>query len=223
MKLSVSYKERESCLECSSWQNEAPFEEGQNKVNIYLSLEESLSWFVAVCWTHHVEIWPGCHHFCPQDLMWSTLALTSWRPTSTTTGRSSRTLNGSSRFTTLWLIRSTSPTTWSSVDTPPCIYRPATWWRSSEISWTAPASSSSQLHIRIRMWDSDKRSMLIFPFQLNKELKRSGARYRGLNLYLDPFYLPPPICHSLDADHDHDYIMLWDLSTISLQKPSTST
>ena len=61
--------------------------------------------------------------------------------------------------------------------------------------------------------------MLIFPFQLNKELKRSGARYRGLNLYLDPFYLPPPICLTPDAHRGRgaDYIMLWDLSTISLQ------
>ena len=179
-----------------------------------------------MCWTHHVEIWHGCRHFCPQDLMWSTLAMTSWRPTSTTTGRSSVIRTGSSRFTTLSLIPSRSPTTWSSADTPPCISRSATWWRSSETSWIAPASSSSQHHFLLRKWDSDRRTISHFLFQKNKKLDVDKRhRYRQLNFYLKPFFLPPPICVSLDAeldlDHQQDHIMLWDISTISLQEPST--
>ena len=71
---------------------------------------------------------------------------------------------------------------------------------------------------------SDGRSIVNVPFQLNKKLDvDKKGRYRPLNLYLEPFYLPPPICHTPDAHHTngyYDYIMLWDLSTISLQKPS---
>ena len=75
------------------------------------------------------------------------------------------------------------------------------------------------------MYYNTVRSISNFPFQLNKKLDVDHVvRYRQLNLYLDPFYLPPPICLTLDAHPDKespDYIMLWDLSTISLLKPST--
>jgi hypothetical protein len=73
--------------------------------------------------------------------------------------------------------------------------------------------------------DSSSKFLLTTSFpnnNLNEELNVEGiGRYRPLNLYLEPFYLPPPICLTLDANHDQDHIMLWDLSTISLQKPST--
>ena len=75
------------------------------------------------------------------------------------------------------------------------------------------------------MFCNTVRSISNFLFQLNKKLDVDHVvRYRQLNLYLDPFYLPPPICLTLDTNNDKaypDYIMLWDLSTISLQKPST--
>ena len=70
------------------------------------------------------------------------------------------------------------------------------------------------------------RSISHFPFQINKKLPdENPVRYRQLNLYLDPFYFPPPICLTPDAHRGRgaDYIMLWDLSTISLQEPPTST
>ena len=42
-------------------------------------------------------------------------------------------------------------------------------------------------------------------------------RHRPLNLYKSPFYFPPPICYSQDVKED--FIMLWDLSTLSLHPP----
>jgi len=43
----------------------------------------------------------------------------------------------------------------------------------------------------------------------------TSYRHRPLNFFLSPFKLPPPICHSKDANDDH--MMLWDLSTLSLR------
>ena len=70
--------------------------------------------------------------------------------------------------------------------------------------------------------ESDGRpiSNSILPFQPNEELDVDKSyRHRPLNFYLEPFYFPPPVC--LTRDVNDDRIMLWDLSTISLQKPST--
>lgn len=44
--------------------------------------------------------------------------------------------------------------------------------------------------------------------------ENSQYRHRPINLFFKPFYLPPPICMSRDVQTD--FIMLWDLSTISL-------
>ena len=59
-------------------------------------------------------------------------------------------------------------------------------------------------------------------FQSNVELDVDKSyRHRPLNFYLEPFYFPPPVCLSQDVNDDR--IMLWDLSTISLEKPFTFT
>jgi len=54
--------------------------------------------------------------------------------------------------------------------------------------------------------------------KINKKLDVDESyRHRPLNFYLEPFYFPPPVC--LTPDGNEDCIMLWDLSTISLENP----
>lgn len=55
-----------------------------------------------------------------------------------------------------------------------------------------------------------------FPAKIkNSELsEETKYRYRPVNLLLDPYFLPIPICDSLDIKNENIHIALWDLAKI---------
>jgi len=53
----------------------------------------------------------------------------------------------------------------------------------------------------------------------NNELsEETQYRYRPVNLLLDPYFLPPPMCTSLDIKDGNIHIALWDLERIRNQR-----
>jgi len=53
----------------------------------------------------------------------------------------------------------------------------------------------------------------------NSELsEETQYRYRPVNLLLEPYFLPPPMCTSLDIKGENIHIALWDLERIRSQR-----
>ena len=70
-------------------------------------------------------------------------------------------------------------------------------------------------YLDVRYFTKEVHYLLSF-FQENTELdETTQMRMRGLNLFLNPYQLPLPICQHWDAIWP-DIIMLWDLRTLPL-------